>query len=173
MCAVVAVAALVDPAIAVLGSLQIAPETASAQLRDLANVGRSQSGSAAAPGCGLTWWMLAGVGKTESDHADGGVVDAGGTARNAVFGPWLDGSNGTAAIHGEEAWQRALGPMQFLPARWAAYGNGGDPRTSNPPTATPPAAPQHASAALYRQLSLVMTPAQAAEFLAARGLVAP
>ncbi len=86
------------------------------------------------PGCGLTWSMLAGIGKMESNHAEGGRVDAAGTAIVPIFGPWLDGSSGTAAIPASgaptetAAWERAVGPMQFLPATWAVYGDGGDPQ---------------------------------------------
>jgi cell wall-associated NlpC family hydrolase len=98
----------------------------------LAAYRRAEAASAtSAPGCGLTWWMLAAVGKMESDHADGGRLDAAGDALDPIFGPWLDGSGGTAAIPAPGAgptWQRAAGPMQFLPATWAGYGNGGNPQ---------------------------------------------
>ncbi|MCW2716564.1 hypothetical protein [Pseudonocardia sp.] len=36
--------------------------------------------------------MLAGIGKTESDHADGGLVDAGGDTRQPIRGPWSAGA---------------------------------------------------------------------------------
>jgi membrane-bound lytic murein transglycosylase B len=70
------------------------------------------------PGCGVTWWMLAAIGKMESDHADGGRVDASGATAEPIRGPWLDGA---------ATWKRAEGPMQFLPATWAAYGEAGNP----------------------------------------------
>jgi cell wall-associated NlpC family hydrolase len=98
----------------------------------LAAYRRAEAASAtSAPGCGLSWWMLAAVGKMESDHADGGRLDAAGNARDPIFGPWLDGSGGTAAIPATGAgttWERAAGPMQFLPATWAGYGDGGNPQ---------------------------------------------
>jgi len=94
----------------------------------LAAYRRAAAASAiSAPGCGLSWWMLAAVGKMESDHADGGRLDPAGNTRDPIFGPWLDGSNGTAAIPASGAgpvWERAAGPMQFLPATWARYGSG-------------------------------------------------
>lgn len=83
------------------------------------------------PGCGVTWWMLAAIGKVESDHANGGRVDASGTTLEPIRGPWLDGGPGTAAVAssvgGGAVWERAEGPMQFLPAAWVVYGSGGNP----------------------------------------------
>ena len=82
------------------------------------------------PGCEITWWMLAAIGKMESDHAGGGRLDASGITRDPIRGPWLDGTPGSAAVDlsasGKE-WVRAEGPMQFLPATWAVYGSGGNP----------------------------------------------
>ncbi|UOZ05650.1 lytic murein transglycosylase [Amycolatopsis sp. WQ 127309] len=87
------------------------------------------------PGCGLPVALLAAIGKVESGHARGGRVDAGGTALAPILGPVLDGRSGTAAIadtdggalDGDAGWDRAVGPMQFIPStwrRWAADGNG-------------------------------------------------
>ncbi|MCU1629254.1 MAG: hypothetical protein JWP64_4203 [Pseudonocardia sp.] len=89
--------------------------------------------AAAEPGCGVTWWMLAAIGKMESDHANGGLVDSAGTTLEPILGPSLDGSHGWAAIPSSTAgaeWERARGPMQFLPATWRAYGRG-DPHNIN------------------------------------------
>jgi hypothetical protein len=88
------------------------------------------------PGCHLPWSLLAGVGKVESNHADDGYVDGAGRTRRPILGPVLNGSHGFAAIRdtdggkwdGDRTWDRAVGPMQFIPAswrRWAAAG--GDP----------------------------------------------
>ncbi|WP_410592710.1 lytic transglycosylase domain-containing protein [Amycolatopsis sp. lyj-23] len=87
------------------------------------------------PACGLPVALLAAIGKVESGHARGGRVDAAGTALSPILGPVLDGRAGTAAIadtdggalDGDAAWDRAVGPMQFIPAtwrRWATDGNG-------------------------------------------------
>lgn len=89
------------------------------------------------PGCGLPWWLLAGIGRVESGHgtfADS-ELDPAGTARTAIVGIALDGGNGTAVItdtdggayDGDTVSDRAVGPMQFIPSTWASYaadGNG-------------------------------------------------
>lgn len=84
------------------------------------------------PGCGLTWPVLAGIGRVESNHARKGNVTPTGDMREPIYGPELDGNRGTAAIRGDDGgWARAAGPMQFIPstwAKWAADGSG-DGRT--------------------------------------------
>jgi membrane-bound lytic murein transglycosylase B len=88
------------------------------------------------PDCGLSWATLAGVGRVESDHgrlrrAD---LDADGVARPSIVGVPLDGSPGLAEIldtdggrlDGDTQYDRAVGPMQFLPATWARHGADGD-----------------------------------------------
>ncbi|WP_203591210.1 lytic transglycosylase domain-containing protein [Streptomyces sp. SID13031] len=86
------------------------------------------------PGCGITWPLLAGIGKVESAHASGGRVDASGLTRGRILGPVLDGGPGMAAISdtdrgrydGNTRWDRAVGPMQFIPGTWAAFGADGN-----------------------------------------------
>ncbi|WP_030059487.1 lytic transglycosylase domain-containing protein [Streptomyces novaecaesareae] len=81
------------------------------------------------PGCHLPWQLLAGIGQVESGQANGGQVDASGTLLRPILGPALDG-NGFAAIpdtdggryDGDARWDRAVGPMQFIPSTWAAWG---------------------------------------------------
>lgn len=88
------------------------------------------------PGCHVPWTLIAGIGRVESGHARGGRVDAAGRTVPLILGPVLDGTlAGNAAVHdtdqgrfdGDPVWDRAVGPMQFLPAtweRWGADGNG-------------------------------------------------
>lgn len=87
------------------------------------------------PRCGLTWEVLAGVGRVESGHASGGRVDDDGATRGRIVGVRLDGSlPGTATIpdsdggvlDGDTEFDRAVGPMQFLPGTWAGYGADGN-----------------------------------------------
>jgi Bacterial Ig-like domain (group 3) len=88
--------------------------------------------AATEPACHLPWTMLAGIGQIESGHARGGRVDAAGNTLGSILGPELDGSSDMAAIadtdHGtldaDQGWDRAVGPMQFIPASWRGYGAG-------------------------------------------------
>jgi membrane-bound lytic murein transglycosylase B len=85
------------------------------------------------PGCHLPVELLAAIGKVESGHARGGHVDANGTAVPRILGPVLNGAGFAAipdtdhgALDGDPVWDRAVGPMQFIPStwrRWAADGN--------------------------------------------------
>ncbi|MEU8897362.1 lytic murein transglycosylase [Nocardia sp. NPDC048505] len=81
------------------------------------------------PGCGLSWNLLAGIGRIESGHASGGRTDDAGTTVTPILGPALDGTlPGNEVILTEDgSGVRALGPMQFLPGTWSHYaadGNG-------------------------------------------------
>jgi hypothetical protein len=97
-----------------------------------------------APSCHLTWNTLAGVGRIESDHGQhhGDSVGDNGEERFPIVGPALDGSSGVRSIHdtdhgrldGDTVWDHAVGPMQFLPSRWATLGQraAGDGRAPDP-----------------------------------------
>ncbi len=81
------------------------------------------------PGCGLSWNLLAGIGRIESGHAGNGRTDAAGTSVTPIFGPALDGTlPGNEIIKAADGgYVRAIGPMQFLPGTWSLYaadGNG-------------------------------------------------
>jgi membrane-bound lytic murein transglycosylase B len=87
------------------------------------------------PSCHLPWWLLAGIGRIESGHAQGGRVDAAGTTRGQILGPRLDGSSpGSSVIRdtdggsldGDPVFDRAVGPMQFLPGTWKASARDGN-----------------------------------------------
>ncbi len=88
--------------------------------------------AAAHPECGVSWNLLAGIGRIESLHAYGGATDANGTAVRPIYGPALDGTlPGNEVIvqsraGGRVTYARAMGPMQFLPGTWARYASDGD-----------------------------------------------
>ena len=91
-----------------------------------------QTMAVASPGCGVSWNLLAGIGRIESSHANGGATDARGTAVRPIYGPTLDGSlPGNEVIvqsntGGRPVFARAMGPMQFLPGTWSRYASDGD-----------------------------------------------
>lgn len=78
--------------------------------------------------CNLPWELLAAIGRVESDHGrfGGNTLTGSGLARPGIFGIRLNGTGGTARIVDTDAgeldkdpkFDRAVGPMQFLPATW-------------------------------------------------------
>ncbi len=87
--------------------------------------------------CRLDWEVLAGIGRVETKHADGGQVTDDGVADPPIYGARLDGSgvggNVTGvsdtdggAVDGDTEYDRAVGPMQFIPATWETLGQDGD-----------------------------------------------
>jgi membrane-bound lytic murein transglycosylase B len=87
--------------------------------------------AASDPGCGISWNLLAGIGRIESMHANGGATDARGTAIRPIYGPTLDGTLPgnevivQSRVGGQVTYARAMGPMQFLPGTWARYASDG------------------------------------------------
>lgn len=100
-----------------------------------------RAASAASPtvaaGCAVDWTVLAGIGQVESDH---GQVDpdhylaANGDVLPQIRGAALDGTGGTEPVpdtdggelDGDATWDRAMGPLQFIPARWRELGRDGN-----------------------------------------------
>jgi len=88
------------------------------------------------PECGLGWNTLAGIGAVESVH--GSYLGARAADDGAVYPPIigipLDGSEGVMAIvdtddgtlDGDTQWDRAVGPMQFIPTTWDSYAQDGN-----------------------------------------------
>ena len=78
-------------------------------------------------GCHLPVSLLAAIGQVESGSLAGLPIDR--AHRTSVVGPVLDG-NGYAAIpdtdgghwDGDATWDRAVGPMQFVPSTWRTFG---------------------------------------------------
>jgi membrane-bound lytic murein transglycosylase B len=87
------------------------------------------------PRCGLSWWALAGIGRTESRHGTylGSEVAPDGQVTPQILGPPLDGTDGFRAVadtdggalDGDPLHDRAVGPMQFLPGTWRTMGRDG------------------------------------------------
>ncbi|MCW2816072.1 MAG: secreted protein [Nocardioides sp.] len=82
--------------------------------------------------CNLSWQLVAAIGRVESDHGRyaGNVLDADGLSQPGILGIALNGKNDTALIRDTDAGQydndttfdRAVGPMQFIPSTWSVVG---------------------------------------------------
>ncbi len=92
--------------------------------------------NAADKSCHLTWQLVAAIGRVESDHGrvNGNTLDDDGLATPGIYGIALNGKNDTQAIRDTDAgqydsdarWDRAVGPMQFIPSTWSVVGVDGD-----------------------------------------------
>lgn len=92
-------------------------------------VGREQ------PECGIGWNTLAGIGAIESAHGSHGGATLGddGYSRPEIRGIPLDGTQ-SARIDdtdggrwdGDAQWDRAMGPLQFIPDTWLRWGADAD-----------------------------------------------
>ena len=83
------------------------------------------------PECQISWTVLAGIGAVESGHGrhGGAKLDQTGRPSVPVIGPPLDGSPGVKRIDdtedgrldGDPVWDRAVGPLQFIPSTWEKW----------------------------------------------------
>ena len=88
------------------------------------------------PSCRLPWQLLAAVGRVESNHGAFGASSllSDGLVAPPVIGIPLDGRPGIALIadsdrgvmDGDTRYDRAVGPMQFLPQTWQVFGGDAD-----------------------------------------------
>ncbi len=121
---------LVDPATTSVRGLDV-PAVVLQAYRDAAEAARQRLR------CDLRWSVLAAIGKSESNHgrAGGSTVLSNGAVVPAIVGIPLDGVGGVerivdtdmGALDNDTVLDRAVGPMQFIPATWrsvASDGNG-------------------------------------------------
>ncbi|MET0931631.1 MAG: lytic murein transglycosylase [Aeromicrobium sp.] len=88
------------------------------------------------PACRIGWNTLAGIGSSESSHGvfGGAELGADGVATPLIIGVPLDGTAGNRAITDTDGgtldedttWDRAVGPLQFIPTTWQQWGADGD-----------------------------------------------
>jgi membrane-bound lytic murein transglycosylase B len=82
--------------------------------------------------CNISWQLIAAIGRVESDHGrvNGNSLTSKGLATPGIYGVALDGSDGTTRIADSDAglydsdakFDRAVGPMQFIPSTWRVVG---------------------------------------------------
>jgi membrane-bound lytic murein transglycosylase B len=91
--------------------------------------------ASAQPGCGIQWWLLAGIGRVESNHGryGGATLSPSGESSPHIVGLPLDGTvydyiadTDGGRLDGDSRFDHAVGPMQFIPSTWAAYGIDGN-----------------------------------------------
>lgn len=92
--------------------------------------------AATQPRCGIEWWVLAGISRVEGRHGTYGRSELGpdGQVSPDIIGIALTGDNQTqhiadsdgGALDGDPTYDRAVGPMQFIPTTWARWSRDGD-----------------------------------------------
>ncbi|HEY1118422.1 MAG TPA: lytic transglycosylase domain-containing protein, partial [Acidimicrobiales bacterium] len=93
--------------------------------------------------CNITWQLIAAIGRVESNHGrfGGNVLNDDGVATPGIYGLPLNGKKNTQAISDTDAgvydndakWDRAVGPMQFIPSTWQVVGVDADDDASRNP----------------------------------------
>lgn len=86
--------------------------------------------------CAVDWSIVAGIAQVESRHGrlDAHGLDADGNVEPPIRGRQLDGTRGTQTIvdtdegvlDGDSEWDRAMGPLQFIPTTWRELGRDGN-----------------------------------------------
>ena len=95
------------------------------------------------PACGVRWWGIAGISRVEGRHGTygGTTLQANGDTTRRIIGIQLNGSRETAvvgdsdggALDGDASFDRAVGPMQFIPQTWSRFqADGNDDGTTSP-----------------------------------------
>jgi len=97
----------------------------------------SDAAPAVAAGCAVDWTVLAGIAQAEGRHGrmdEDHRLAANGDVLPPIRGAALDGTGGTepvrdtdgGAFDDDPQWDRAMGPLQFIPTTWAELGRDGN-----------------------------------------------
>lgn len=102
-----------------------------------AYVSAERNATSIAETCSVDWAVVAGIAQVESRHGridDEHRLDEDGTVEPPIRGRQLDGTRGTQTIldtddgqlDGDPDWDRAMGPLQFIPTTWRELGRDGN-----------------------------------------------
>lgn len=97
----------------------------------------SRAASAVTESCDVHWTVVAGIAQVESDHgriSGEHTLTGEGDVEPPIRGRPLDGTRGTQTIpdtddgrlDGDTTWDRAMGPLQFIPTTWRELGRDGN-----------------------------------------------
>lgn len=95
----------------------------------------ARSAEVSHPGCGLSWPVLAGIGAIETSHGRYGGTKLNGTGHTdrPIRGLPLNGLGVRAIpdtdggkLDGDRQFDRAVGPLQFIPATWSKWSEDAD-----------------------------------------------
>ncbi len=103
----------------------------------------AESVSGERPDCRVRWWGLAGISRVEGRHGTygGTTLEPNGDTSRRIIGIQLNGTNETqvvgdsdgGALDGDASYDRAVGPMQFIPQTWRRYeADGNEDGTTSP-----------------------------------------
>jgi membrane-bound lytic murein transglycosylase B len=103
----------------------------------------AQAVSSDRPGCRVRWWGLAGISRVEGRHGTygGTALEPNGDTSRRIIGIQLNGTNATQVVgdsdggelDGDAAFDRAVGPMQFIPQTWRRFQADGNEDGTNSP----------------------------------------
>ena len=128
-----------EPVRAVLSSARVIDRLGESEIPEVAL--RAYQGAATRrgiddPSCGIRWTLLAAIGRVESNHGrfGGAQLREDGSGTKPIRGIPLDGRPNVAlirdsdggALDGDTTFDRAVGPMQFIPSTWKSSGADGN-----------------------------------------------
>jgi hypothetical protein len=132
--------AVASPVADVLGSAEVVTRLDASGIPEVAARAYMQAADRQAvddPGCGIRWTLLAAIGRVESNHGrfGGAQLRDDGYGTRPIRGIPLDGRDNVLLIRDTDdgeldrdtTYDRAVGPLQFIPStwgRWGADGNG-------------------------------------------------